>query len=299
MLPAWPMDVRCNHQRQAIASAAGCATDLLVAPPTAARWRSDCRRHSFRHGLSHAWRPWKLSWVSRHPAYTLGTRQQAGLSTSHLRLVVRTANWYQRVSPVMKKQRKRPVLRASVKVVLPEPSPALVAALRCRLPAASGGIWQVIFIAGNTYGNGRVTSLMIFVRLQSLTTGRQRDCFCDPRGFICCCCFQLTLCKVPLWSTCSRSPMALTKGETLWRTLHNWGNGFLIGHAAYWSPAFILLVPMICLIFVAGRSVKGLMPVLQNTGGSGHAAYAIWLTVLIALIAVRRTGCLCVCWPGW
>lgn len=49
----------------------------------------------------------------------------------------------------------------------------------------------------------------------------------------------------------------------------NWGKWFLIGIGMLVS-AFILLVPMIY-IFVQAFS-KGLMPVLQKSGRSGHAA---------------------------
>lgn len=49
----------------------------------------------------------------------------------------------------------------------------------------------------------------------------------------------------------------------------NWGKWFLIGVGMLVS-AFILLVPMIY-IFVQAFS-KGLMPVLQKSGRSGHAA---------------------------
>ena len=62
----------------------------------------------------------------------------------------------------------------------------------------------------------------------------------------------------------------------------NWGKWFLIGTGMLVS-AFILLVPMIY-IFVQAFS-KGLMPVLQNLADP-DMLHAIWLTVLIALIAV-------------
>lgn len=62
----------------------------------------------------------------------------------------------------------------------------------------------------------------------------------------------------------------------------NWGKWFLIGVGMLVS-AFILLVPMIY-IFVQAFS-KGLMPVLQNLADP-DMLHAIWLTVLIALIAV-------------
>ncbi len=62
----------------------------------------------------------------------------------------------------------------------------------------------------------------------------------------------------------------------------NWGKWFLIGVGMLVS-AFILLVPMIY-IFVQALS-KGLMPVLQNLADP-DMLHAIWLTVLIALIAV-------------
>ena len=76
----------------------------------------------------------------------------------------------------------------------------------------------------------------------------------------------------------------------------NWGNGFLIGTGMLVS-AFILLVPMIY-IFVQAFS-KGLMPVLQNPADP-DMLHAIWLTVLIALIAVPvNLRCLVCCWPGW
>ncbi len=59
-------------------------------------------------------------------------------------------------------------------------------------------------------------------------------------------------------------------------------NDFLIGIGMLVS-AFILLVPMIY-IFVQAFS-KGLMPVLQNLADP-DMLHAIWLTVMIALIAV-------------
>ena len=62
----------------------------------------------------------------------------------------------------------------------------------------------------------------------------------------------------------------------------NWGKWFLIGIGMLVS-AFILLVPMIY-IFVQAFS-KGLMPVLQNLADP-DMLHAIWLTVMIALIAV-------------
>ncbi len=62
----------------------------------------------------------------------------------------------------------------------------------------------------------------------------------------------------------------------------NWGKWFLIGIGMLVS-AFILLVPMIY-IFVQAFS-KGLMPVLQNLADT-DMLHAIWLTVMIALIAV-------------
>ena len=62
----------------------------------------------------------------------------------------------------------------------------------------------------------------------------------------------------------------------------NWGKWFLIGTGMLVS-AFILLVPMVY-IFVQAFS-KGLMPVLQNLADP-DMLHAIWLTVLIALIAV-------------
>ena len=62
----------------------------------------------------------------------------------------------------------------------------------------------------------------------------------------------------------------------------NWGKWFLIGTGMLVS-AFILLVPMIY-IFVQAFS-KGLMPVLQNLADP-DMLHAIWLTVMIALIAV-------------
>ncbi|EHC34088.1 Sulfate transport system permease protein CysW [Salmonella enterica subsp. enterica serovar Adelaide str. A4-669] len=62
----------------------------------------------------------------------------------------------------------------------------------------------------------------------------------------------------------------------------NWGKWFLIGVGMLVS-AFILLVPMIY-IFVQAFG-KGLMPVLQNLADP-DMLHAIWLTVLIALIAV-------------
>ena len=62
----------------------------------------------------------------------------------------------------------------------------------------------------------------------------------------------------------------------------NWGKWFLIGTGMLVS-AFILLVPMIY-IFVQAFS-KGLMPVLHNLADP-DMLHAIWLTVLIALIAV-------------
>ena len=62
----------------------------------------------------------------------------------------------------------------------------------------------------------------------------------------------------------------------------NWGKWFLIGTGMLVST-FILLVPMIY-IFVQAFS-KGLMPVLQNLADP-DMLHAIWLTVLIALIAV-------------
>ncbi len=60
------------------------------------------------------------------------------------------------------------------------------------------------------------------------------------------------------------------------------GKWFLIGIGMLVS-AFILLVPMIY-IFVQAFS-KGLMPVLQNLADP-DMLHAIWLTVMIALIAV-------------
>lgn len=62
----------------------------------------------------------------------------------------------------------------------------------------------------------------------------------------------------------------------------NWGKWFLIGTGMLVS-AFILLVPMIY-IFVQAFS-KGIMPVLQNLADP-DMLHAIWLTVMIALIAV-------------
>ena len=62
----------------------------------------------------------------------------------------------------------------------------------------------------------------------------------------------------------------------------NWGKWFLIGIGMLVS-AFILLVPMIY-IFVQAFS-KGLMPVLKNLADP-DMLHAIWLTVMIALIAV-------------
>ena len=62
----------------------------------------------------------------------------------------------------------------------------------------------------------------------------------------------------------------------------NWGKWFLIGIGMLVS-AFILLVPMIY-IFVQAFS-KGLMPVLQNLADP-DMLHAIWLTVMIALMAV-------------
>ncbi len=61
----------------------------------------------------------------------------------------------------------------------------------------------------------------------------------------------------------------------------NWGKWFLIGIGMLVS-AFILLVPMIY-IFVQAFS-KGLMPVLDLA--DPDMLHAIWLTVMIALIAV-------------
>lgn len=75
----------------------------------------------------------------------------------------------------------------------------------------------------------------------------------------------------------------------------NWGKWFLIGTGMLVS-AFILLVPMIY-IFVQAFS-KGLMPVLQNPADP-DMLHAIWLTVLIALIAVPVNWCLACCWHGW
>ena len=62
----------------------------------------------------------------------------------------------------------------------------------------------------------------------------------------------------------------------------NWGKWFLIGTGMLVS-AFILLVPMVY-IFVQAFS-KGLMPVLHNLADP-DMLHAIWLTVMIALIAV-------------
>lgn len=72
----------------------------------------------------------------------------------------------------------------------------------------------------------------------------------------------------------------------------NWGKWFLIGIGMLVS-AFILLVPMIY-IFVQAFS-KGLMPVLQNLVDP-DMLHAIWLTVMIALIAVPVNWCSAFCW---
>jgi len=137
------------------------------------------------------------------------------------------------------------------KVVLPELSPALVAGVALSFTRSLGEFGAVIFIAGNIAWKTEVTSLMIFVRLQEF--------------------------DYPAASAIASVILGASGAPRI-----NWGKWFLIGTGMLVS-AFILLVPMIY-IFVQAFS-KGLMPVLQNLADP-DMLHAIWLTVLIALIAV-------------
>jgi len=144
------------------------------------------------------------------------------------------------------------------KVVLPELSPALVAGVALSFTRSLGEFGAVIFIAGNIAWKTEVTSLMIFVRLQE---------------------FDYPAASAIASVILGASLLLLFSINTL---QSRFGRRFLIGTGMLVS-AFILLVPMIY-IFVQAFS-KGLMPVLQNLADP-DMLHAIWLTVLIALIAV-------------
>ncbi len=173
-------------------------------------------------------------------------------------------------------------LQSFRKVVLPELSPALIAGVALSFTRSLGEFGAVIFIAGNIAWKTEVTSLMIFVRLQEFDYPAASAIASVILAASLLLLFSINTAK-SLWSTCGRSLMAeVTQLKRYDVPRINWGKWFLIGVGMLVS-AFILLVPMIY-IFVQAFS-KGLMPVLQNLADP-DMLHAIWLTVLIALIAV-------------
>ncbi len=168
------------------------------------------------------------------------------------------------------------------KVVLPELSPALVAGVALSFTRSLGEFGAVIFIAGNIAWKTEVTSLMIFVRLQEFDYPAASAI----ASVILAASLLLLFSINTLQSRFGRRVVSLMAEVTQLKRYDarpiNWGKWFLIGIGMLVS-AFILLVPMIY-IFVQAFS-KGLMPVLQNLADP-DMLHAIWLTVMIALIAV-------------
>ncbi len=169
------------------------------------------------------------------------------------------------------------------KVVLPELSPALVAGVALSFTRSLGEFGAVIFIAGNIAWKTEVTSLMIFVRLQEFDYPAASAI----ASVILAASLLLLFSINTLQSRFGRRVVGPLMAEVTQLKRYdarpiNWGKWFLIGIGMLVS-AFILLVPMIY-IFVQAFS-KGLMPVLQNLADP-DMLHAIWLTVMIALIAV-------------